>query len=203
MENIWAACAERWAQAFRKQQAVNIVNTNNGVEAQNKHFKYDYLPRSVDKSAYGITMLLVESFIPDILHNRPSHFIKHCMKSRFAAGEYRQGDVHCIDLDRGVFKIRSSRENMVIYSVQLQTPSCTCEAWRKTNFPCKHFYAVFNTFDEWDFSRLPESYRNNVFITLDPNVVDSISVDSEDKPQRQVKFDNRASTGNEDNDTCG
>ena len=122
------------------------------------------------------------------------------MKSRFAAGEYRQGDVHCIDLDRGVFKIRSSRDNMVIYSVQLQTPSCTCEAWRKTNFPCKHFYAVFNTFDEWDFSRLPESYRNNVFITLDPDVVDSISVDSEDKPQRQVKFDNRASTGNEDND---
>ena len=228
VENIWVACAERWAQAFRKQQAVNIVNTNNGVEAQNKHFKYDYLPRSVDKSAYGIAMLLVESFIPDSyqqykdanfkqsslyraynddippsLRNRPSHFIKHCMKSRFAAGEYRQGDVHCIDLDRGVFKIRSSRDNMVIYSVQLQTPSCTCEAWRKTNFPCKHFYAVFNTFDEWDFSRLPESYRNNVFITLDPDVVDSISVDSEDKPQRQVKFDDRASTGNEDNDTCG
>ena len=89
VENIWAACAERWAQAFPKQQAVNIVNTNNGVEAQNKHFKYDYLPRSVDKSAYGITMLLVESFIPDILRNRPSHFIKHCMKSRFVAGEYR------------------------------------------------------------------------------------------------------------------
>ena len=37
VENIWVACAERWAQAFRKQQAVNIVNTNNGVEAQNKH----------------------------------------------------------------------------------------------------------------------------------------------------------------------
>ena len=125
------------------------------------------------------------------------------MKSRFEAGEYRQGDVHCIDLDRGVFKIRSSRDNMVINSVQLQTPSCTCEAWRKTNFPCKNFYAVFNTFDEWDFSRLPESYRNNVFITLDPDVVVSISVDSEDKPQRQVKFDNRASTGNENNDTCG
>ena len=37
-ENIWVSCAERWVQAFRKQQAVNIVNTNNGVEAQNKHF---------------------------------------------------------------------------------------------------------------------------------------------------------------------
>ena len=135
VENIWVSCAERWAQVFRKQQAVNIVNTNNGVEAQNKHFKYDYLPRSVDKSAYGIAMLLVETFIPDSyqqykdanfkqsssyrvynddipesLRNRPSHFIKHCMKSRFAAGEFRQSDVHCIDLDKGAFTVRSSRE---------------------------------------------------------------------------------------------
>ena len=106
VENVWVSCAECWAQAFRKQQVLNIVNTNNGVEAQNKHFKYNYLPRSVGKSAYGIAVLLVESFIPDSyqqykdtnfklsgsyrmynvdippsLHNRPSHFIKYCMKS--------------------------------------------------------------------------------------------------------------------------
>ena len=31
VENIWVSCAECWAQALRKQQAVNIVNTNNGV----------------------------------------------------------------------------------------------------------------------------------------------------------------------------
>ena len=223
VENIWVSCAERWAQAFRKQQAVNIVNTDHGVEAQNKHFKYDYLPRSVDKSAYGIAMLLVESFIPDSyqqykdanfkrsrsyraynddipesLRNRQSHFIKNCMKSRFAAGEFRQSDIHCIDLDKGTFTVRSSRDSMVIYSVQLQTPSCTCEAWRKTNFPCKHFYAVFNIFDEWKFCRLPDSYRNNVFITLDPDVVDSISVKSTASLQPQVKCDDGASKGNED-----
>ena len=87
---------------------------------------------------------------------------------------------------------------MVIYSVQLQTPSCTCETWRKTNFPCKHFYAVFNIFDEWEFSRLPDSYRNNVFITLDPDVVDSISVKSTASLQPQVKCDDGASKGNED-----
>ena len=65
VENVWMSCVERWAKAFRKQQVLNIVNTNNGVEAQNKHFKYDYLPRSVDKSVFGIAVLLVESFIPD------------------------------------------------------------------------------------------------------------------------------------------
>ena len=198
VENVWVSCAERWAQAFRKQQVLNIVNTNNGVEAQNKHFKYNYLPRSVDKSAYGIAVLLVESFIPDShqqykdtnfklsgsyrtynddippnLHNRPSHFIKHCMKSRFSAGEFRESDVDCIDLDTGVFTVRSSADITVNYSIQLQTPSCTCESWLRTHFPCKHFYAVFNNYDEWDFSRLPRSYLNNAFITLDCEEVDS------------------------------
>ena len=65
VENVWMTCVKRWAQAFRQQQILNIVNTNNGVEAQNKHFKYDYLPRSVEKSVFGIAVLLVESFIPD------------------------------------------------------------------------------------------------------------------------------------------
>ena len=35
------------------------------------------------------------------------------------------------------------------------------------HFPRKHFYAVFNTYDKWNFSRLPRSYVSNVFITLD------------------------------------
>ena len=37
----------------------------------------------------------------------------------------------------------------------------------KTHFPCKHFFAVFNAYEEWDFPRLPCTYLNNVFITLD------------------------------------
>ena len=73
----------------------------------------------------------------------------------------------------------------------------------QNQFPCKHFYAVFNTFDEWNFSRLPKSYRNNVFITLDPDVVDSTNVDRRDKPQaqQQVNCDDGASKGNEEDDT--
>ncbi len=46
---------------------------------------------------------------------------------------------------------------------------CGCESWRKTQFPCKHFYAVFNTFEEWQFTSLPDNYTNSVFITMDTN----------------------------------
>lgn len=192
VDNVWMACEKRWAQFFRKQQVVNIVNTNNGVESQNKHFKYDYLPRAIDKSVYGVAIMLIESFLPDsyqhyvdtnfkqssayrrynnsiprYLHNRPSHFIKHCTKSAFAAGEFREGDVECIDNTKGHFCVGSSSDKKKKYEIDLNIPKCSCEAWRKTHFPCKHFYAIFNTFDEWNFTRLPENYKNSVFITLD------------------------------------
>ncbi len=61
VENTWLSCSWRLAHAFRQQLAVNIVNTNNGTDAMNKLFKYEYLPRSVDKSVYGIAITIVES----------------------------------------------------------------------------------------------------------------------------------------------
>ena len=76
VENTWVSCVEHWVQAFYKQQALNIVNNNNGVEAQNKQFKDDYLPRSVDKMAFGIALILVESSIPDSYQqNKDANFL--------------------------------------------------------------------------------------------------------------------------------
>ena len=62
---VWLDCSDRWAHAFLVQQAVNIVNINNGIEARDKLFKYSYLPGLLDKSAFGIVVMIVESFIPD------------------------------------------------------------------------------------------------------------------------------------------
>ena len=41
------------------------MNINNGIEARDKLFKYSYLPGSLDKSVFGIVVMIVESFIPD------------------------------------------------------------------------------------------------------------------------------------------
>ena len=191
-DKVWLQCFGRWAHAFRKQQVANIVNTNNGVERQNHLFKYSYLPRSIDKSIYGIALMLVESFIPgsyqryldtnlklsschrryhgaipEYLHNRPPNFVKHCLKSKFASAEYKQYDIRCVNHERGEFLVRSTHDNNLFYAVKFETPSCQCESWRKSQYPCKHFFAIFNFFDEWSFSCLPEFYRNSVFLTLD------------------------------------
>ena len=109
IEKMWLSCSFRWARAFRKHVVDNIVNTNNGVEAQNRVIKYSYLPHTIDKSVHGIVIMLVERYIPECfqeyqamnmllsgryrrynpmvpiyLHNRPPHFVKHCMKSKFS-----------------------------------------------------------------------------------------------------------------------
>ena len=103
VDKVWLSCSFRWAKCMRKRQVFNIVDTNNGTEAQNKTFKYQqYLPVSLDKSVYGLSVMLVEIYIPDChqkylqrnvqlssayrrfnttvpsyLHDRPPHFIKH------------------------------------------------------------------------------------------------------------------------------
>ncbi|CAB4010226.1 Calcium-responsive transcription factor, partial [Paramuricea clavata] len=72
-----------------------------------------------------------------------------------------------LTMKRGEFFMRSSCDSDTFYALHFGQPSCQCESWRKTQYPCKHFYAIFNFFEEWNFSRLPEFYKNSVFITLD------------------------------------
>ena len=128
VDNVWLSCSFRWAKCMRKRQVLNIVDTNNGVEAQNKAFKYEYLPRSLDKSVFGIAVLMVETYVPDsrqkylqrnvklsgayrrynskipsYLHDRPPHFIKHCLKAKFSLGDLRESDVLCVDMVKGIF----------------------------------------------------------------------------------------------------
>ena len=201
-EKVWLDCSDRWAHAFRVQQAVNIVNTNNGIEAQNKLFKYSYLPGSLDKSVFGIVVMIAESFIPDscqhyldnnlqlsgsyrefkrdipdYLHNRPPHFVKHCLRSNFGAAEFAEHDVKCVNLEKSEFLVKSSSNSTRLFAVKLSEPSCKCESWRKTHFPT--LFAVFNFFDEWGFNSLPHSYKNSVFITLDTVHFDQADPDEE------------------------
>ena len=154
---MWLSRSFRWAWAFRKQQAINIVNTNNGTEAQNKLFKYGYLPTSIDKSVYGIATMVVESFIPDsyqhylqsnlksinayeqfshtvplYLHNQPPRFIKHCLNSRFRTAEYKETDVSPVNFRKGEFHIKFTTNSTQMHLVNLMTPSCSSADWQKT-----------------------------------------------------------------------
>ena len=42
-----------------------VVDTNNGVERQNKDFKYEYLKQFKDNTLSGMVTVLIEQFLPD------------------------------------------------------------------------------------------------------------------------------------------
>ena len=209
VESTWLSCKVRWAQAFQKQQATNIVTTNNGTEAQNKLIKYLYLPQSVDKSVCGIATTIVESFIPDsnrsyleknlnfsgaygrfdtrippYLHNRPPQFIKHCLNSRFVAGEFTEADVTSVNFRKGHFNVKSSANSNTKEFLDFSWPSCTCVKWQKSHFPWQAFLCSFARYSEWGFDFLPLQYRSSVFITLD---IDSLVINRQETSTKNAQ----------------
>lgn len=112
--------------------------------------------------------------LPDYLHNRAMHFVKHCLKANFPASEFKECDVTCVSFEKGEFLARSSCNSNWLYAVNFSEPSCQCQSWHKTHFPCKHFSVVFKFFQDWGFNSLLDSCRNSAFITLDfTNLSDS------------------------------
>ena len=55
--------------AFRKDRLLAIINTNNGVERQNKAFKYDYLEEYKHSTLSVMLAILIEDFLPDHYFN--------------------------------------------------------------------------------------------------------------------------------------
>ena len=78
--------------------------------------------------------------------------------------------------------MKSSSRSKQKHLVQLKIPSCTWEGWQKSQYPCKHFFAVFKGYREWDFNALPEDYKTSVFITLETEYLNVNFSDEEDVP---------------------
>ena len=90
------------------------------------------------------------------------------LEEKIRCHEIPENHITCVNHGKGEFRVKSCTRKNVDYLVQFAVPRCACESWRQTSFlPCKHFFAIFNFFSEWQFSNLPDAYRNSVFITLD------------------------------------
>ena len=53
-----------WVWAYRKNRLLVNINTNNGIERQNKTFKYSYLAQRKNTSLSGMLEILIEEFLP-------------------------------------------------------------------------------------------------------------------------------------------
>ncbi|XP_028412496.1 uncharacterized protein LOC114535333 [Dendronephthya gigantea] len=187
----------KWVWAYQKDRLLTIINTNNGVERQNKAFKYEYLDGYKHSTLSVMLTVLIEDFLPDqylkyvelntklqsnyrqytsdvpsYLHERPHPMIKHCMERLASSEDTMPAHINVVDDVHGKFEVRSQDDSSKFYTLSFgsdsdDSPSCDCYDWERHRLPCKHFFAIFRNYPLWSFEKLPKSYTESQFLTVD------------------------------------
>lgn len=76
-EKEWLSTYKRWVWAFRKDEMELPINTNNGVERQNRRLKYDYLSNKIRMPLNSMLKLIITKFIPDSFRSYEELNIKY------------------------------------------------------------------------------------------------------------------------------
>ena len=150
------------------------MDTNNGLEAQNKLLKYTFLPRGKQKvTLSNIITILIEQYLPTCkqkylfqnykqssqyrsykkcvpayLHDRPRGVVLHCLDRKTKSLKYSPEAVSDVDKEEGVFEVEkpAGGRHTVNFgkTAQDEMPSCTCRDWQRYHIPCKHFLQFFS-----------------------------------------------------------
>ena len=134
METQWFPHIKRWCHLYRNNDSNLIINTNNGLERQNKVLKYDYLAKYNDHSVAGMLLIVHTQYLPNRFKRYKSsnlHLSKkyrsynkiiptwlHVMKKMFAADDYVAGDVVPNPLSTSCYQVKS-RMHPLISGTQL------------------------------------------------------------------------------------
>lgn len=120
---------QKWARVYRAKTFHAVVETNNGVESQNKLLKYSYIPRRRNINLSQLVDILVTDFLPDsqqkylfqnykmnglyrcysekippYLHGRPRALIEHCLEVKDRAErQFTEQSILEEDLECGKF----------------------------------------------------------------------------------------------------
>ena len=134
--------------------------------------------------------------MPTYLHDRPRSVIIHCLDRKAKGDRFSANSIHDIDHAIGIFEVEKesgSRKTLNFgQSTEEGMPSCTCKDWQRFHLPCKHFFAVFQHRQEWQWEQLPQTYLQSAYLSTDSDALDrhfeitppSNSVDlQEDSPE--------------------
>ena len=181
VKKIWMPCVKCWAHVYWNQEAVNIVNTNNGVEAQNKYFKDNYLPDLSTNQSMPLLLCLSSIFF-QIYTNTTS---KLTSSRAIYTGDTAMTSWTICTTDQAISLNTAWRVgSLLVPSVKVTwsvltllkanlksrappNPSCiTLSTFKfhavrvkpglKVVFLASIFFAVFNAFDEFSYNTLPE-----------------------------------------------
>ncbi|XP_071124047.1 uncharacterized protein [Mytilus edulis] len=170
--------------ACQYENSSTITKALNQIKEWNPNWNPKYLDVNIKASAF---YKQYNQHIPAFLHNRPKELIDHCRK-RISPAEEVEGKI--VKGEDGLFTVSSFTDQNTTYIVSVgsdtEVPSCQCEDWLRSHWPCKHLLAVIMHFPESSWNDLPVHYRDNPMFILDELCIQDIGfkvpTDSYDEP---------------------
>ena len=106
------------------------------------------------------------SVVPCYLQGRPKQTILHCLHRQASSNKFVKANVTCVAGHLGEFEVKGKKGlHTVRFGDESHDPQCTCRDWRTYHLPCKHFFAVFQYFPEWDWEKLPKKYLASPYLS--------------------------------------
>ena len=120
-------------------------------------------------------MTCISAFDFELIDTSPRAFVNHCMNRITAASEISAEHIQSVENESsGNFKVKSESADTwycVGFGDDMNMPKCTCYDFSHTGLPCKHFFAIFNNFPQWQWTLLPTRYREHPNISLDQSLI--------------------------------
>lgn len=111
-------------------------------------------------------MRAYDSKVPAYLHNRPSDFVRHCMRRLPPTIDEIRADA-ITQADEETFTVQSGQTQYIV-KVSSPVPSCSCVDYDRHYLPCKHMLSIMQHHG-WNI--IPQSYRQFPLFILDEQVV--------------------------------
>ena len=102
---------------------------------------------------------------------------------------YTEIDVKDTDTD-GMFHVQGKNKTHVVdFGVVSGEPTCTCKDWLAHQISCKHFFGVFRLRPEWGWEKLPHSYLQSPYLTLDDKAITEYVKSISTSPAKSCQHD--------------
>lgn len=112
------------------------------------------------------------SIVPYFLQGRPKATILHCLHRQAKSNTFTENKIHDLNTDEGKFEVMGKATTHIVdFGISAGEPACTCKDWTKNKIPCKHFFAVFKFRPKWSWDRLPKSYLESPYLSLDEDAI--------------------------------
>ena len=116
------------------------------------------------------------SAIPAFLQKRPRCFLKACLKQWKAAKTIPPEHIKHLEDSCGIFHVQSTPSSSSSpLVVNLMKPECSCKIWERSALPCRHILAILIHQEGWTWDKLPKSYTESPYLTIDYDFVHKIA----------------------------